>query len=142
MYKRCIAADQAGGDEWGESILAATGAVSSMRRILDALNEDVQLLHQVEQILYPVLLHSLTVDGLDAIEEGIDCITIIIYHAYKNNSISPSMWKLFPQLLYVCAGSEENKDGGFGLEYVNAIVVALKNYISRDPTGILAVGEN
>ena len=52
------------------------------------------------------------------------------------------MWKLFPQLLYVCVGSEENKDGGFGLEYVNTIVIALKNYISRDPNGILAVGES
>lgn len=44
MYKRCVAADQAGGDEWGESILAATGAVSSMRRILDALSEDIPLM--------------------------------------------------------------------------------------------------
>jgi hypothetical protein len=37
MYKRCIKNDQQGDDEWGESILAACGAVSSIRRILDAL---------------------------------------------------------------------------------------------------------
>ena len=99
-------------------------------------------MQQVENIIYPVLLHSLTVDGLDAIEEGIDCITIIAYYAYKQTPISHNMWKLFPQLLYVCAGSEENKEGGFGLEYVNQIVPALKNFISRDPNGMMAVGEN
>jgi hypothetical protein len=74
---------------------------------------------QVEEIIYPVLLHTLTVDGLDAIEEGIDCITIVLYYGYKSRPISNSMWKLFPQLLYVCAGSENEQNGGFGLEYVN-----------------------
>ena len=66
-----------------------------------------------------MLLHSLTIDGLDAIEEGIDCITIILYHGYKTRPISPALWKLYPQLLYVCAGSEKEKSGGFGIEYVN-----------------------
>jgi len=56
---------------------------------------------------------------LDAIEEGIDCITIILYHAYKSRPISQALWKLYPQLLYVCAGSEKEKAGGFGIEYVN-----------------------
>ena len=106
MYKRCIKADQEGDDEWGESILAACGAVSSIRRILDAISEDVPLMSQVEEIIYPIMLHSLTVDGLDAIEEGIDCITILLYHGYKNRPISASLWRLFPQLLYVCAGSD------------------------------------
>ena len=63
---------------------------------------------QVENVIYPVLLHSLTADGLDSIEEGIDCITILIYHAYKKSPISAQMWKLYPQLLYVCAGGEDN----------------------------------
>lgn len=41
MYKRLIKQDQNGDDEWGESILAACGAVSSIRRILDALSDDI-----------------------------------------------------------------------------------------------------
>ena len=140
-YKRCIAQDQAGGDEWGESILAACAAVTSIRRILDALSEDVPLMHKVEEVIYPVLLHSLTVDGLDAIEEGIDCLTIILCNGYKKSQVSANLWKLYPQLLYVCAGTEGETEGGFGLEYVNQVVVTLKNYISRDPEGMLRVGE-
>jgi hypothetical protein len=64
-------------------------------------------------------MHSLTVDGLDSIEEGIDCITILLHYCYKDRPISDDMWRLYPQLLYVCAGSEGEKSGGFGLEYVN-----------------------
>jgi len=52
------------------------------------------------------------------------------------------MWKIFPQLLYVCAGGEDNKEGGFGLEFVSQVTIALKNFISRDPNTMLAIGEN
>jgi hypothetical protein len=52
------------------------------------------------------------------------------------------MWKLYPQLLYVCAGSESEKQGGFGLEFVNQIVVALKNFVARDTNCLRSVGEN
>lgn len=142
MYKRCIKQDQNGDDEWGESILAACGAVSSLRRILDALQNDLPLMYKVEEIIYPVLLHSLTVDGLDAIEEGIECITILLYYGYKTNPISSNLWRLFPQLLYVCAGSEGQSEGGFGLEFASPVIVTLKNYISRDTGGLFNVGDN
>lgn len=89
-----------------------------MRRIIDAIQKDLVLLAQVEEIVYPCLLHSLTADGLDSIEEGIECITMIVYYAYKEKPISPTMWKLFPQLLYVCAGEDGDMAGGFGFEYI------------------------
>jgi len=67
----------------GESILAAVASFTSIRRILDSVQADLAVLHTVENIIYPCLLHSLTADGLDSIEEGIDCITLILYHGYK-----------------------------------------------------------
>lgn len=99
------------------------------------------LLTQIEHIMYPCLLHSLTADGLDSIEEGVDCISMFLYYGYKDKPVSAEMWKLFPQLLYVCAGNDGDMEGGFGFEYVNQIVIALKNYFSRDQNGILSVGE-
>lgn len=91
-------------DDDGESILAAVASFTSMRRILDAVQSDVTVLRTVENIIYPCLLHSLTADGLDSIEEGVDCITLILYHGYKKPAagaqgqagISEAMWKLFP----------------------------------------------
>lgn len=41
-----------------------------------------------------------------------------IYYGYKDKPISANMWKLFPQLLYVCAGEDGDMDGGFGFEYI------------------------
>ena len=37
---------------------------------------------------------------------------------------------------------EEDEYGGLGFEYVNDIALAIKNYISRDPEGMMKVGEN
>jgi hypothetical protein len=110
----------------------------------------VPTLLNVCEIIYPCLLHSLTADGLDSIEEGIDCITLVLYHGFRRpkdapqgtGGISPAMWKLYPQLLYVCAGADGDADGGFGFEYVTPIVIALKNYIAQDPAGMLAVQDD
>jgi hypothetical protein len=117
QYIRLIGQDNDEDD--GESILAAVASFTSMRRIIDAIHDDIPLLAQVEHIMYPCLLHSLTADGLDSIEEGVDCITLFLYHGYKDKPISAEMWKLFPQLLYVCAGNDGDMEGGFGFEYVN-----------------------
>ena len=86
QYKRCIQQDPDEDD--GEAILTAVASFTSIRRILDVVSNDQALLTQVEDKIYPCLLHSLTADGLDSIEEGIDCITLILYHSYKNRPLS------------------------------------------------------
>ena len=139
QYRRCIQQDPDEDD--GEAILTAVASFTSIRRILDVVSNDTSLLSQVEDKIYPCLLHSLTADGLDSIEEGIDCITLILYHSYKSRPLSQNMWNLYPQLLYVCAGNDDDEDGGFGFEFVNQIVVAIKNYISRDPNGLFRVSD-
>jgi hypothetical protein len=59
-------------------------------------------------------MHSLTSDGMDAIEDGLDCIALLAYHG---TSISPQLWKLYPQMLYVVCGETNDSAGGFGQEY-------------------------
>ena len=105
----------------GESQLAAVGCVTALRRIIDSVSKNQQLLAKIEPIIYPILMHSLTPDGLDAIEDGLDCLALILYHGH---SVSADMWNLFPQLLYVGCG-ENDPDGGFGFEYVSQIALAI-----------------
>ena len=83
-------------DDECEAVLTAVASYTSMRRILDVVQDDAQLLAQIEEIMYPCLLHSLTADGLDSIEEGVDCITMLAHHGYKDRALSPSMWRLYP----------------------------------------------
>ena len=95
----------------------------------------------MEKIIHPCLFHSLTVQGQDSIEEGIECITIILYYGYRDKPISQEMWKLFPWLLFMCAGSDGDEEAGFGFAYINQIAIAIKNFISRDPEGMMRKGE-
>ena len=52
------------------------------------------------------------------------------------------MWELFPRLLYVCTGDDDEEQGGFGYEYLNEIIVVLKKYVSRDPERMKLYGLN
>jgi len=67
-------------DDDGESALAAVGCIQAIRRTLESVQKEPLMLHQLQQVIYPILMHSLTPEGLDAIEDGIDCITMLLYY--------------------------------------------------------------
>lgn len=120
----------------GESALAAVGCVTAIRRILDSVSTNAPLLQKLEEIVFPILMHSLTMDGLDAIEDGLDCIALFVYYSTKGN-ITANLWKLYPQLLYIVVGEETEKEGGFAFEYLAQISVSLQNFVAKDPEGFL-----
>jgi len=103
---------------------------------MEGIKDDTNLLNQVENIIYPCLLHSLTPEGLDSIDEGIKCISMLLYYNYEKQPISAALWRLFPQLLHVCAGEDGDMEGGYGFESVTQVIGALKCYVSRDPEGM------
>ena len=89
-YKALVADDgNDNDDDAEEKALAAAGCVTAMRRIIEAINKDKQGLQNILPIIYPILMHSLTPDGLDAIEEGLDCINIMIYYAFDKSMPIP-----------------------------------------------------
>lgn len=88
----------------------------------------------------PILMYSLTPDGLDSIEDALDCISMVLYHG-PTGRVSAGMWKLFPHLLYLVNGDEADPDGGYGFEYISQIATAIQNYISKDPATFLSVGQ-
>ena len=81
QYARCMAQDNAKEDE--ESVRAAVASLNSMRRILDVVKADLPLTHEIQAIMYPCLEHSLTRNGIESLEEGVDCITLILYNGYR-----------------------------------------------------------
>jgi hypothetical protein len=106
-------------DEAEERLLAAAGCVTAIRRIVEAINKDKVGLAQILPIIYPILMHSLTPDGLDAIDEGLDVINIFIYYACDTSTgVNPNLWKLLPQMMYMVAGNENDVDGGYAFEYL------------------------
>lgn len=125
-----------------EKALAAAGCVVAMRRIIEAINKDKAGLIAILPIIYPIMMHSLTPDGLDAIEEGLDCINIMVYYAFDRNTRIPAeLWKLLPQMMYIVVGNENDVDGGFAFDFLGQVAVCLQNFISRDPETLMTVGE-
>ena len=51
------------------------------------------------------------------------------------------MWKVFPHLLFLVNGDENDPDGGFGFEYISQIAVSIQNFISKDPNTFLQIAE-
>ena len=92
------------------------------------------MIDQLRITIFPVLMHSLSIDGLDAIEDGLEIIAISLYYG---QTVHPDMWKLYEQILYVVAGRADDIDGGFGHEYLNQAVTVLQNYIAKDPVTFL-----
>lgn len=82
-------------DDDGEAALAAQGCVVTIRRIIDSVSKNNELIQKIEEIAIPLLMYSLTPDGLDSIEDALDCITMILYHG-PDGRVNPRMWKLFP----------------------------------------------
>ena len=44
-------------------------------------------------------------------------------------------------MLYMVAGNDDDVDGGFAHEYLSQVSICLQNYISKDPTTFISVGE-
>ena len=142
---RALVTDDNGGDDADadeEKALAAAGCVTAIRRILEACNKDKIGLRQILPIIYPILLHSLTPDGLDCIDEGLDCINIFVYYACDRESRVPAeLWKLLPQMIYITAGNDNDVDGGFAFEMLGQVAICIQNFIAKDPQTLMSVGE-
>lgn len=63
--------------------MAAAGCVTTIKRIVVSIRKDTVLLQQLEKEIYPVLLYSMSVDGIDVLEEALDIILNLIYNSKK-----------------------------------------------------------
>ena len=120
QYKRMLEVE----DDDGESALAAMGCVSAMRRVLDAVSENKNLLIQLFPVVLPIIQHGLTLDGLDTIEDALDCLALFIYYGDKG-TLAPQLWALFPQILDLVGGKDGDVDGGFAFEYLEQASVPI-----------------
>ena len=44
-------------------------------------------------------------------------------------------------MLYMVAGNADDVDGGFAHEYLGQVSVCLQNFVSKDPTTFMSIGE-
>mmetsp|Transcript_39342 Transcript_39342/g.29058 ORF Transcript_39342/g.29058 Transcript_39342/m.29058 type:complete len:92 (+) Transcript_39342:1036-1311(+) len=91
---------------------------------MESCCEHKEILMQLEGIVLPIIMHGLTQDGMEAIDEALDSIALLLYYGPKEH-ISPQMWKLFPQLMYVICGEDNDPEGGYAFEHLAQISVSI-----------------
>lgn len=146
QYLRCMAQDKKAAKYDTESRQTAIASFSSITKVLEVICTDVALVLDIEQIIMPCLIHVLTQDaGVDSLEECIDCVALIVHHGYKDKerAISEALWGLHPHLLRVCCPrrGDSRALSEVNFEYITQIAMALRNYITRDPEGMLKLNK-
>lgn len=95
-YKRVISKDD---DETFNALgMAASTLVTTVKLILEAVRHNTELLMQLEPIVFPMVMTTLTPDGLEYLDEALECLTLIM-SATKN--ITDKMWQVFPYLFKI-----------------------------------------
>ena len=87
-----------------EAFCAAVGTVSAIRKVLESSQKQPLILQALHSTIAPALLKGLQSEGLDVVEEIVDCATILAYHT--RGSISQSLWSLFVPLIELVIGSQ------------------------------------
>ena len=92
-FVRLINSKGSGENEDQETSLTADGLMSAIRRVLESISGKYKELYpQLEEILEQPLQLTLTEAGASAVEDGISCISELLYN---QETISVRMWNFY-----------------------------------------------
>ena len=98
--------------------MAAQGLVSTMSRIVKGVAKNKALLWQLEDEVYPVLLHTMTPGGIEHFEDAIDMPIVMVSYQQE---VSPKMWSLFEKYLSLVVGDPDSEEGGMLFEFIQIL---------------------
>ena len=118
---------------------AIIACVTTIRRVVMTMTKDKEGMRQILQIIYPIIINSLTQDFDDTVDEILDSVNIILYYAYdKQTRVPAELWQLLPKMYQLTAGKEEDMYGGHSPESLNHVAVIVQNLINKDPQTLLS----
>jgi len=95
-YKKLASKDN--DEEYGGLGMATSSLVTTIKCILEAVKNNKELLIKLEPVIFPLVVNTLTPDGLENLDEAMECMTLIMF---ETNDVTERMWSLFPHLLKV-----------------------------------------
>ena len=124
-------------DDRGESMMAASGCLSVIRRILSACQKHPNVLSQIEEQIYPLILYTCCPKGLEYIEDAIDCSVLLVYH---QKTVSPKMWSLYEKFIDLILGDKDDEEGEGGILFdsIQIIQSFLQNCIKYGGEGFFS----
>jgi hypothetical protein len=137
-YKKIAAKDN--DEEYGTLGMASSSLVTTVKCILEAVRHNSELLLKLEPIIFPMVVNTLTPDGLECLDESLECMTLIMHNTKQ---VSNRMWSLFPQMIKIVVGNDDESDGGYAFDYLTSMEDYIKNLIAIGKDGMLykKVGE-
>ena len=76
--------------------MAAAGCVTAIRRVIEAVSKDKALLFELRKHVMPIMMHGLTPDGLDCIEDVLEITGLFVYHEFESGQTIPvELWNIF-----------------------------------------------
>lgn len=96
-YKKIISKED-DDDTFNSLGMAASTLVTTVKLILEAIKHNSELLTQLEPIVFPMVMTTLTPDGLEYLDEALECLTLIMS---ATKTITDKMWQVFPYLFKI-----------------------------------------
>jgi hypothetical protein len=76
--------------------LAAAGCVTAIRRVVESCSKNKPLLVELRALCMPIIMHGMTADGLDCIEDVLDMTALFVYHEFEVGQVIPAeLWVIF-----------------------------------------------
>ncbi|KAH8835826.1 ARM repeat-containing protein [Flagelloscypha sp. PMI_526] len=103
-----------------DKVYAAAGVCKTLDSVIHAVEGSPEILHQVEEVIIPVVLYTLEneiIDLYDNIYELLDALF------FRLRSVSPEMWKVFE-------ASYKAFKAGTGIAMMEEMYMALDNFLS------------
>lgn len=80
--------------------ISAHASFTLILKLVELNQQDAPLLAELEVMMFPCLLHSLTTDGMNLVKTAINCITLILRNGNKAQPVTNSMWTIYPWFCY------------------------------------------
>jgi importin-7 len=139
-YWRLVQADEDDNDDFDETGVGAMSWVTTIRKIFSAVKDNPKLMIQLEKQWFKIFIHCTTPDALEAIDDTMACETMIMHHW---DHVSEELWSLFPHLVKIIVGGEDEAEGGYGFEYLSCMIDYFRNLIrlGQDQLWVYKVGD-
>lgn len=106
--------------------MTADGLMTAIRRVLKSISGKYSDLYpQLEEILEQPLLVTLSEAGCSSVEEGLTCISELLYN---QNEVSMRMWNFYQIIVNLILN-----DRGILDEFLPQASVPLINFMSKNP---------
>ena len=103
--------------------------MTTISKIFNAVKTKPDLLIKLESGMFKVFTHCTTPNSMEAIDDVMDCLTLVLH---QTGTISEESWSIIPQLLKIVVGGPDEEEGGFGYEYFTVMETYFKNIFRLD----------